>query len=233
MTSAVSDAWRAGHRLVDDVFVGVDHVEVGVAGDLVGDVWSASGVRVSSWSSRAMYWPVASSSAALVAVEIPPACSWRLRWMRGSAAAWRWRAAMISGLVEPSSTRHSSQLVNVCARTGGDRLLEHLQRRVVDGREHRDQRRVVGRVAVPGLNGRAERRRAGQRRRVRVGDRRLHPDRPLDGTRSRRAGGSIPRCSEVLEAGARQSDEQARAVGRGLTREAIPTTAGCRCPSAR
>ncbi len=99
--------------VADDVLVAVDHVEVGLSGDPVGDVLEGvrrEGVVVVQQGDVS---PVASSSAALVAAEMPPAVSRRLRWMRGSEAACRSSAAMISGSVEPSSTRHSSQSVKV------------------------------------------------------------------------------------------------------------------------
>ena len=124
---------------------------------------SASGVRVSSWSSRAMYSPVASSRAVLVAAEIPPAVWCRREvdaGVRGGVAVQCGDDLWVGGAVV-----HQAQLPvgeRLCL-DGGDRLFEHVQGWVVDWGQHRDQRRVESPTAIPNP-GRAVGRRSRDRR---------------------------------------------------------------------
>ena len=62
----------------------------------------------------------------------------RRRRMRGSASALRPSTSRTRGSAEPSSTRQSSQSSKLWREDRADRLLEHLDRRVVDRGEDRE-----------------------------------------------------------------------------------------------
>jgi len=66
------------HSVPDDVFVGVDHVEVGLGGDLVGDVSERVGGEGVVVVQQGDVLASGELEAVLVAVEIPPAVCRRL-----------------------------------------------------------------------------------------------------------------------------------------------------------
>ena len=88
-----------------------------------------------------------------MASEMPRAVGWRVRWMRGSEAAWRSRAVVICGV--GGAVVDEAQLpvgVGLVA-DGGDGLFEHGQGWVVDGGEHRDERSARGDRGAAGYGG--------------------------------------------------------------------------------
>ena len=123
---------------------------------------------------------------------MPWAVWWRVRWMRGSVAAWRCRAVVICGV--GGAVVDEAQLpvgVGLVA-DGGDGLLEHVRRWVVDGGEHGDER-SVGAVRGAGWSGDVAGSvgghvaRGGQGR-LSVDKNRFHPNRPRDAILGGRVG---------------------------------------------
>ena len=172
--------WRANDAVVGDhVLVGVDHVEVGVGGDAVGDVLEGvggEGVVVVQEGDVVAGGEVQGGVGGVRRSR--RAVSWRVRWMRGSEAAWRSQRGDDLGVGGAVVDQAQLPVGVGLVADGGDRLLEHVQRRVVDGGEHRDQRAgPVRRRRRARVRGCGARRRGG---RAGVDERRLHPDRARD-----------------------------------------------------
>ena len=100
--------------------------------------------------------------------------------MRGSEAAWRSRAATDLGVGGAVVDQAQLPVVERLLSDGRDRLLEHMQGRVVDRRQHRDQRRIGRRQGVRGRAALHARGWARDRLAAMVADLGINPDRTGD-----------------------------------------------------